>query len=221
MTGRAINRSDKKKRITAYHEAGHAVIGIVLGFGFDYVTIIPNDDCAGHCVHAQPRKIVKAWGSGERLGNAQVTQWVEHECIVSTAGHLAQRKAFPRHRWRQGFGLREPRSGELETWSRLSIEVGLARIPKSVAAPGSDLDRIARLLIDLHRGDADVAVEHHAYLRARAEALIEAQWPNIEKVAAALLDHKRLSADEVRAVMSPAVSKTRRRRESRHISRHL
>ena len=39
---------------TAYHEAGHAVANIVLGFEVTHCTIVPQDDTVGHVEHSHP-----------------------------------------------------------------------------------------------------------------------------------------------------------------------
>src|SRR6266446_6649808 len=50
-------------RSTAIHEAGHAVIGRVLGLTCDSATIIPNEDEreAGHALIADPWKTHSDW----------------------------------------------------------------------------------------------------------------------------------------------------------------
>jgi ATP-dependent Zn protease len=39
------------EKATAYHEAGHAVIGYLVGETLEYITIIPTGDAWGHTVH--------------------------------------------------------------------------------------------------------------------------------------------------------------------------
>ena len=50
-----IHSTDTQAQIaTAYHEAGHAVVAIQLGFQFKHITIIPgDDDSLGHILYEQ------------------------------------------------------------------------------------------------------------------------------------------------------------------------
>ena len=49
------------KRATAIHEAGHAVIGRVLGLLCGGATIIQDEDSAGHAITNDPWAILFAW----------------------------------------------------------------------------------------------------------------------------------------------------------------
>jgi Peptidase family M41 len=42
-------RSHPGRKALAYHEAGHAVVGYVLGLDLERVTIVPDDSTLGHC----------------------------------------------------------------------------------------------------------------------------------------------------------------------------
>jgi hypothetical protein len=53
-------RKPEELRVTAYHEAGHAVIGYRLGFDLGPVTIVPKGGSVGNCV-GEP-----AWTDGSR-----------------------------------------------------------------------------------------------------------------------------------------------------------
>jgi hypothetical protein len=46
---------------TAYHEAGHAVIGRIVGMVCGIATIRADDDSAGHSITHDPYAIVSAW----------------------------------------------------------------------------------------------------------------------------------------------------------------
>jgi hypothetical protein len=41
----------KARAGTAYHEAGHAVAAVLLGFQFQHATIVPKDDSLGHVLY--------------------------------------------------------------------------------------------------------------------------------------------------------------------------
>jgi hypothetical protein len=161
---------------TAYHEAGHTVAAAYLSQAFSKVSIIGNATAAGYVVNEDPGpKILEAWGAGDR-DDARVVQWIERSLIVTLAGAIAQRRFSPRSDWRQGMGHAK------------------------LAVPGSDIQTVIRRIDDLgHRGK--VAATYQAYLEARAEALVAAHWPEIQKVAEALLEHKTLDVDEVHEIL--------------------
>ena len=71
---------------------------------------------------------------------------------------------------------------------------------------GSDIQNAIRLVADMH-GQGAVADAYYAYVKARASAFVECQWPEIQRVAAALLESKTLTADQVWAVVFPEFSK--------------
>lgn len=45
------NRSPEELRATAYHEAGHAVVAVALGLGFNSASIDPKENVLGHLTH--------------------------------------------------------------------------------------------------------------------------------------------------------------------------
>jgi hypothetical protein len=197
-----MTRKERKAAITAYHEAGHAVAHVMLGEDFDYVTIVPNDDSAGYIEMTRPADIVEAWQNGDRLDNARVTQYTEHELIGILAGSEAQRLFFPRCQWRAGHGIVEAVD--------LTLPHGLGVKPKpnmTIMTDGGDAQNAWRLVLDLHDGDADVAREHYVYLGFRTRALVRAHRDKIDRVAQALLKHKTLSADQARTAMFPEFAK--------------
>ena len=46
---------------TAHHEAGHVVIGRVLGLPCGSATIIPDEDSSGHAITHDPWKALHIW----------------------------------------------------------------------------------------------------------------------------------------------------------------
>ena len=54
MCGRVIQKSGPLRRAIAYHEAGHAVISMKLGYRCLYVTIITDGDRVGHVCCEDP-----------------------------------------------------------------------------------------------------------------------------------------------------------------------
>jgi hypothetical protein len=190
-TERGMNKREQRRRqIKAVHEAGHAVAHVMLGMDFDYATIVANEDSGGHVAMTRPDDVVEMWNCGDR-DNPRVRDFVERELIATFAGHIAQRRAFPRSHWQYGFGVMKSPGG--------FIPEG-----KPVAIPGSDIQTVIRIIDDLHGHDGDaVRFAYHAYVEARAEALVRQHIKQIEAVAAALLKHDTLTADAIRAIMFP------------------
>jgi|SRR5579884_1318366 len=86
---RAIDRAERRKRQTAYHEAGHAVIAFYLFLPFRYASVKPADGALGH---VRFRKAPK-WAYDEYSSRplAQRAFWENH-IIVSFAGRIAEQK---------------------------------------------------------------------------------------------------------------------------------
>jgi hypothetical protein len=165
----------------AHHEAGHAVAAVYFYKPFIHVTIVPYGDSAGHVKYAKmPRSIKNAAIVGDHE-NPRYIQWVEYDLITTLAGGIAHAKFNPKSDWREGIGDH----GE-----------------DVLCSPGSDIQNVIHRVDDLH-GKGPVADAYYAYVRARAVAFVERRWPEIQLVAAALLERKTLSSDEVRAVVFP------------------
>lgn len=127
-------------RITAFHEAGHAVAALRLGLVFDHVTAVPDEraetDGALH------------WTDLQSSGELELAP--EADAIVLLAGPLAE--------------------------ARL-LEVSIEDVFGSDAA-GDDREALATLGLD---EDEFVTATRDAI------ALVEDEWPLIEKIAAELI----------------------------------
>ena len=89
-------------RATAYHEAGHAVIAVLLDVGFEKVTINGDERAAGRIIYVNPEpEIREARGGGDR-DDPRVKQSAKNALIVTLAGAIAQRRFSPRSDWRFG-----------------------------------------------------------------------------------------------------------------------
>jgi ATP-dependent Zn protease len=85
--------------LTAYHEAGHAVVAIHLHRGVKSVTVVPNPETnsLGHCeYHELPNKEerLKVLERGDRQRSRP---WLEREIILLLAGNHAEDKV--KGRW--------------------------------------------------------------------------------------------------------------------------
>jgi ATP-dependent Zn protease len=80
-----MTKSDKRLRMTAIHEAGHAVIAVNCGVRFRHVTIDPKADSLGRLAFNKRRKHVdySTW-TNEALQN---------QICIDYAGQIAARKS--------------------------------------------------------------------------------------------------------------------------------
>jgi hypothetical protein len=142
-------------RITAVHEAAHAVIALRLGLVFDHVTTVPDEreetDGALH------------WTELQSAGDLEIAPTAD--AIVLLAGPFAEARVT-------GSSLHEV----------------LADDPA-----GEDREALATLGLD---DDEFVAASREAL------ALVEEDWPAIERVADALLDRDTLDFAEVEALVA-------------------
>jgi ATP-dependent Zn protease len=156
----------------AIHEAGHAVIGRVLGMLCGNTTIEPDDDSGGHGIIHDPDDIDDAW---KRQGRYRNFSTVYVGRIMSfMAGAEAE------------------------------VEI----LGKCQGGDGDDRHQIARMMMSrwLHipgyEEDGDGSAERfEARLRTKTSGLVRRHRDKIERVAAALLARRTLTAEQVEAAM--------------------
>jgi Peptidase family M41 len=71
---------------TAYHEAGHAVLALLLGRPVHQVSILPNRERLGVCV----------FGKGSARPSAD---WIEREMLISLGGVAAEARHTGHYAW--------------------------------------------------------------------------------------------------------------------------
>jgi len=175
-------RDRRKLEATAYHEAGHAVVCAMLDNGLHSATINPTDAAAGITTSIMPRNIRRKLRDEEH-DDPRLAQWIEHRVIVILAGTAAQRRAFPKMQWKYGHGFNGSQP----------------------VTPRTDAQNACRLIYVLH-GEGELADCYYKYLQAKTKSLVDRHWGAIERVAAALLEHGKLSAEEVRrAMIDPSI----------------
>ena len=146
-------------RITAHHEAAHAVIALRLGLIFDHVTAIPDDDAqTDGALH---------WTDLQSAGDLEISS--EVDAIVLLAGPFAEARLLK-------MSLHEVLAGD---------------------AAGDDREALATLGLD---DEQFVAASREAL------ALVEQDWPVIERVAEALLEYQALDFAAVEALVANAGS---------------
>jgi hypothetical protein len=175
---------------TAYHEAGHAVLAWLAGSPFERVSIIPEEDSAGH--------IINPWWKLAEPPN----EFVNLTC--PTCG------AYVTPLVAQCFRDDELRDeGDVALHAAQVLYAGGEAVKlrrgvrqRSVGC-GSDDAQIADVIASAWP-DYDDAT-HRAlcrYLRLSARAELRREWVEVSALAAALLERRTLTGDEARAVLS-------------------
>jgi peptidase M41-like protein len=175
--------SERHRASIAYHEAGHAVIGLALKMPVAFVTIKPRKNYLGHVSQAPIRHSVgQVYARGsywfdepiadmakeDAFGNpaSQRNDDWHADAVMSIAGGMAEAEF-----------LKDGR-----TWSQLD---GTSGDRRSVAYARRKLGNKAR------------SVREYA---AECETLIKQHWPMIEAVAAKLLKEETLSGNDVYSI---------------------
>jgi hypothetical protein len=169
------------KEHVAYHEAGHAVIALILGYEPYFVNAISNKNAAGR-TKIKNRPLSKLRKSGlepsyidpDGHQGARAMQLVGHAIMINLAGALAQKRYDPQSDWE---------------WGATGAE------PDEIMQPGAD-DRLILELLDALFGETKVAGAYRAFLEARTETLVEEHWPRIERLAHVLIEHGSLNGSE-------------------------
>ena len=173
----ARDSAERERARTAYHEAGHAVIGLALKLPVAFVTIKPRRAWAGHVSHTPTHErvgAVYARGSYRKpivesnqdaFGNpvSEVARDWHAEAVVDIAGGMAEAEFLKDgSKWRELEGTRTDRRN---------------------------------LAFRRHKlGDMARSVEEY---EVKCEKLIKQHWSLIEAVAAKLLKEETLSGSDV------------------------
>ena len=184
---RPVPRRLSKQQLqhTATHEAGHACTAIELKDAFTKVEIVGNEKSAGQ-VHRSSKDPEFRRAIRAPRGDARAVAWIERRIIGLFAGGMAKRRLAPRSDWQWGMG---DNGLELNEWYSDFEDNFEPRYCKAVA-PNSDLDQINEWLHHLGRHYDEA---YRSKLEARAEALVKKLWPDIQRVAQALLKKKVLT----------------------------
>ena len=174
---------------TATHEAGHAVIGRVLGLSCGSATIIANEaeGEAGHAIVHDPWKTMSDWERPFQEAFERRAALNGSLCLGDLAGVKLRnaRSAF------RGTILARMAGAEAE-----NVILGVCQ-----GGDGRDRHEIEMLA----ESDAEIPEEawarYEPRMRRQTRRLIRKHRAKIERVAAALLERGELSADEIDALM--------------------
>jgi len=201
MERRSLVLSPAERRLTAYHEAGHALVNVLIP-GLDpvqKVTIVPRGRALGVTFalpeedrHSHPRAYLLgrlAVAYGGRI--AEEIVFGPDQISTGAANDLRQATELA-HRMVTEFGMSEKigpvtvgEPGEVMLWGR---EV----LPRRAVSPHmADLvdDEVRRMVGDAHE---------------RARGVISANRPALDALAAALLERETLDRAEVEAIVAAA-----------------
>lgn len=159
---------------TAYHEAGHAVANIVLGFEVTHCTIVPQDDTVGHVAYPHP-----IWKYGLSVRRER-TAWGRRAIVTCYAG-LAAEHYFC------GTPFRFDDGGKHRAWADHAEASELLR--KFVHVRGDQVVDVDAFYATLQR------------FQREALELVGQQRTAIERLAQRLLSQPTLTEDEVLAAM--------------------
>lgn len=172
---RSLLVSESKRRVVAYHEAGHALLGIVVG-DFDAVrkvSIIPRG-AAGGVTYFEP--------SEDRLDGSLVTRtYLENKLVVALGGRVAEEIVFGYDQVTTGaagdFQTVQHLATEMVRRYGFNVDIGPMLIEEGTF--GDEVDSEVRAIVDRAYGRAqDLLQQHEFYLHRIAEALLEKETLN-------------------------------------------
>jgi ATP-dependent Zn protease len=177
----------------AYHEAGHAVVGVLLRWAIRDVSIVPDEQTIGRVRH--PRRSELDYWLSDEVKSEKASARTLNNRIAIPPSELTAMQMRMRHRR-----------------ARIDIAVRLAglkaetRFTGTSNVRGGDFDRaevldLARQLASELSITADRIIVRES---ARASRLLDEKWPCVEAVARTLLEQQRLSGREVRAIVKRA-----------------
>ncbi len=195
---RSMVMSDDEKKLTAYHEAGHALVGLHLPKHdpLHKVTIIPRGRALGVTMSLPER---------DRLSMSKLE--LESRIAMTFGGRLAEELIFGPENVTTGAANDIRQATELARrmvteWG-MSEKLGRLRytdnqeevfLGHSVTQQKSVSDATARIIDEEVRRIVEEA-------EARARTILADHRDDLEKVANALLEYETLSGDEVRALL--------------------
>ena len=184
----------------AFHEAGHAIVAHALGDRVLRISIVPGVESRAEVQWDNPNPVrglvarALEFDDADKFKHVVEHAIIEHAIIVCMAGPLAQRRRYPRSHWRQA-------------------ATGTSRLgPLKAMVKGADYQQASVLAEQLHP-NAKVSRAHWRYLEARADDLLTQWWPEVERLATALLERKTITEDLREIIQPPSVRQTAARKK--------
>jgi cell division protease FtsH len=195
---RSMVMTEEEKRLTAYHEAGHALVGLHMPSHdpLHKVTIIPRGRALGVTMSLPER---------DRYSHSRLE--LESRLAVMFGGRVAEELVFGAENVTTGAGNDIKQATELAR--RMVTEFGFSErlgplryndnqeeifLGHSVTQHQNMSDATARLIDEEVRRMVDEA-------EAKARDILTAFTDELDRVAGALLEHETLTGDEVRALL--------------------
>jgi ATP-dependent Zn protease len=177
----------------AYHEAGHAVVGVLLRWAIRYVSIIPDDQTLGR-VHHPRRSDLDYWSADEV------------KSVNACTPGLKKRVALPLSKLTAVQMRMRHRRARIDIAVRLAGRKAEKRFTGKWHDPyvGSDRLEVVELALQLASELPITADRIIVRESGRASRLLNENWPCVEAVAHALLVRNRLTGREVRAIVNTA-----------------
>jgi ATP-dependent Zn protease len=176
---RFLARAQREKEATAHHEAGHAILSIVLKRPLVRVSIRPDAETFrfGIC---QGRPCVPAWLDWEAEDQTpRARRWFERELVVLYAGQVAEAKFLGRAHAPHGAGHDDGTAADF-----------------ALKFCGQSEDEASAFL-------------GWMYARARTLVNVEHHWHGVRRLAEALLEREELSGRSIRKVWHASLDESR------------
>ena len=195
------------RRLSAYHEAAHAVVARALGCTVGHVGITAEAVRGGECIHVTP-DTYRVPGSRRIRGTPfrQETTQREREAMA-----LRQRDASTATAALAGVALEDIARAvpSLDLLPAAETLNGTALEGQQLRSR-SDILKAAEAARRQHRTDAG-REQFFRRARARAARIMIANWPSLTAVAEALLEHGTLDGQEVDRLMQAAARRRSKR----------
>ena len=194
---RSMVLTEKERRLTAYHEAGHAVIGLRVP-GMDplhKITIVPRGRALG---------ITASLPEEDR--HSYTKEWLEGQLTMLYGGRVAEEMIFGPERITTGAGNDIERATQIArrmvTRFGMSDKVGLMAVGEGEHEIFLGRELSQRRDVSEHTSQlVDQEIKHFLdEAQDRARGLIEHNRELLERIAQALLDRETLGREEIRLI---------------------
>ena len=164
MDNTRSHSSGVKLDSTAHHEAGHAVAAIVQGLIITYVTIKPDEDFLGACLHPS--------AFGYEFSGTRERKKIVRECIIASYAGLQAEKIFnpQAEEWR----------AQHDENNAFSLSHEFLVLPRQCSHIGDEahLEFLAKLQLEARK----LIRRHWSSVSAVARALLETKTLNHDQV---------------------------------------